>query len=94
MSRRRLRDPLPDRRRATFPSRRAARPSASDTADALWLLDNHEWLPRYLEELQEFLTCERPVPRVDPQFREQLRLDLWWGLIVQRAGGGDRLPRA
>jgi hypothetical protein len=58
------------------------------------LLEFDAWAPGDLAELREFLSCERTTHRADPGFRERLRLDLWWALTVQRAGGSDRLPRA
>jgi hypothetical protein len=47
-----------------------------------------------VDELREFLNCERLSHRADPDFRERLRMDLWWALMVQRSGGSSRVPRA
>lgn len=49
---------------------------------------------RDLAELREFMSCERLARRADPRFRERLRVELWWGLVVRRLGGADRVPRA
>lgn len=58
------------------------------------MLGDEAFGSRELVELEEFLSCERPMRRDDIAFRERLRLDLWWGLVVQRAGGPARVPRA
>lgn len=75
-------------------SRSAGDASPVDTAEAVALLDDVRIAARELSELEEFMTSERPMRRDDVAFRERLRLDLWWGLMVQRAGGPDRLPQA
>ena len=79
-----------DRRR----SRRVPLPTQRDTGEAISLLEGSDWGPDEVAELQEFLTCERSTRRADPDFRERLRLDLWWALLVRRSGGSERLPRA
>ena len=58
------------------------------------LLEVDEWTSADVAELREFLSCERLPHRADPEFRERLRMDLWWALMVQRSGGSSRIPRA
>jgi len=95
VSRRRPSDRPPGNRTDRCLSRRRTRrPSAAEIAEAVALLEVDEWAPGDLVELREFLSCERTTRCADPGFRERLRLDLWWALTVQRAGGSDRLPRA
>jgi hypothetical protein len=68
---------------------------ADDTAEAVALLDDAGGMTEHdLAELREFMTCERLPRRADPRFRERLRVELWWGLVVRRLGGADRVPRA
>lgn len=58
------------------------------------MLEADEWAPGDVAELREFLSCERLSHRADPEFRERLRMDLWWALMVLRSGGSSRVPRA
>jgi len=73
---------------------RASRPSAEEVAEAVELLEQADWSAGDIAELQEFMSCERTTRRADPAFRERLRLELWWLLVLLRLGGDDRLPRA
>jgi len=69
-------------------SRTAPQASVSGVAEAVALLDQAEWSAEDVAELQEFMTCELLPWRADPDFRERLRLELWWSLAVRRLGGG------
>lgn len=75
-----------------FPSPRVDAASEAETADAVALLEAPPVGEAELAELHEFMTCERFTRRADPEFRERLRGDLWWSLLVQRGGG--TVPRA
>jgi hypothetical protein len=95
VSRRRPSNSPPGRRSDGEPSRRfTQRPTEADVDEAASLLEVDDWAASDLVELREFLSCERNTQRADPDFRERLRMDLWWALMVQRVGGSGRLPRA
>jgi len=76
--------------------RRSERGAVSDPWEAIALLDldECEWTESDVAELREFMACERLSRRADPGFRERLRLELWWSLVVRRSSSRDPIARA
>ncbi len=67
---------------------------ATDTAEAVALLDAGSFGTHELAEIEDFLEGDGPMRDSDADFRERLRRDLWWDLLVRRAGVRGRLPTA
>ena len=47
-----------------------------------------------LGEIEDFLEGDGPMRDSDADFRERLRRDLWWDLLVRRSDVRGRLPTA
>lgn len=94
MKRRRSREGVPARRPERRASGRGPTVTVGDTLEAVALLEEPAWSESDVAELQEFMGCERGARHADPDFRERLRAELWWAVVVRRSGGPERLPRA